>query len=124
MKIAIPLTSGTLSEHFGHCEQFAVYEINDSDRSVESSELLTPPPHEPGVFPAWLAGLGVNLVVAGGMGRRALDLFAENGIEVHSGLAGESAEKVMEAFMKDTLSHEAPLCNHDHDGEHTHTNCD
>ncbi|MFH2047979.1 MAG: NifB/NifX family molybdenum-iron cluster-binding protein [bacterium] len=48
MKIAIPLTNGQLSTHFGHCEEFGIYEIEVG--KVVKSEKQTPPPHEPGVF--------------------------------------------------------------------------
>ncbi|MBC8489043.1 MAG: chromosome partitioning protein ParA, partial [Bacteroidetes bacterium] len=58
MKIAIPLTGGKLSAHFGHCEQFGIYEVDDEN--IITSELVTPPPHEPGVFPKWLHELGVK----------------------------------------------------------------
>lgn len=117
-KIAIPLTNNLLSEHFGHCETFAVYEL-DASGALVNEERLTPPPHEPGVFPAWLKSLGVERVIAGGMGRRALDLFAQNGIEVNSGATEAQPEALIEAFRKNALSNEKPSCNHNHDeGEH------
>jgi hypothetical protein len=56
MKIAIPLTSGTLSSHFGHCEQFAVIDADPKTKKILSREDVTPPPHEPGLYPKWLAG--------------------------------------------------------------------
>ena len=77
MKIAIPVTNGRLSSHFGHCEQFAVVDVDDVGKSITNSELLTPPVHEPGVLPKWLSEMSVNLVIAGGMGQRALQLFAQ-----------------------------------------------
>ncbi|MFA5258037.1 MAG: NifB/NifX family molybdenum-iron cluster-binding protein [Opitutales bacterium] len=120
MKIAIPLTNGILSAHFGHCEQFALVEIDKDSRHVLEQTLVVPPPHEPGLLPRWLHDLGVQMIIAGGMGRHALNLFAENGIAVHSGAAGESTDNLIKAFLDETLSNEAPSCGHDHDDGHTH----
>jgi predicted Fe-Mo cluster-binding NifX family protein len=117
-KIAIPLTDSTLSEHFGHCEQFAVYEMSEDKRTIANVTMLTPPPHEPGVFPAWLHGLGVTLIITGGMGRRALDLFAENGIKVASGVPGTAPDLAIKAFRDDALNNDEPACNHEHGHEH------
>ena len=47
MRIAIPLTEGILAQHFGHCQQFAVIDVNSDSKSIENQELLTPPAHEP-----------------------------------------------------------------------------
>lgn len=55
MRIAIPLTSGELSSHFGHCEQFAIISADPTGRKILSREDVTPPPHEPGLYPKWLA---------------------------------------------------------------------
>ncbi len=73
MKFAIPLARGVLCNHFGHSEEFAIIETENGQ--IKDKELHTPPPHEPGVLPRWLGELGVKVVIAGGMGRRALDLF-------------------------------------------------
>ena len=54
MKIAIPMAEGRLCMHFGHCEQFALVEVDEANKVVTSTSYLTPPPHEPGVLPRWL----------------------------------------------------------------------
>ena len=91
MKIAIPLSEGRLSAHFGHCEQFALIEVDPVSKQILAQTLVVPPPHEPGLLPRWLHQQGVQVVIAGGMGRRALDLFAQNGIAVHAGARGRHA---------------------------------
>jgi len=73
IKIAIPLADSRLTAHFGHCQSFAVYTVNTEEQTVLSREDLIPPPHEPGLFPKWLADLKVGLIIAGGMGNRAQD---------------------------------------------------
>ena len=83
MKIAIPLADGRLTAHFGHCQEFAIIEIEGNE--ITKKETRVPPPHEPGVLPSWLHSLGANVIIAGGMGGRALSLFEQNGINVVAG---------------------------------------
>ena len=71
MKIAIPVEAGRVSMHFGHCQQFEVYEVNETDHTIIGKAAHTPPPHEPGVLPRWLHELGANVIITGGMGPRA-----------------------------------------------------
>jgi ATP-binding protein involved in chromosome partitioning len=94
LKVAIPLSEGRLSSHFGHCEQFAVIQVKEG--SIDRKEFHTPPPHEPGLLPRWLGELGVNLVIAGGMGQSALNLFAERGIEVITGSTSAGPESLIQ----------------------------
>ncbi len=120
MKIAIPLSAGRLAEHFGHCEQFAFVEADPQSKRVLSQSLVVPPPHEPGVFPRWLHQQGVHVIIAGGMGRRALDLFAQNSIIVHAGRPGDAPEIAAQALLTGTLPGGTPNCGHDH---HDHNRC-
>jgi predicted Fe-Mo cluster-binding NifX family protein len=120
MKIAIPLTAGRLSAHFGHCEQFALIEADPASKQILNQTLLTPPPHEPGLLPRWLHQQGVNAIIAGGMGRRALDLFAQNGIAVHAGAAGDTPDNVAKAFLNGALAGGTPTCGHDYDHGYAH----
>ena len=114
MKIAIPLTGGCLSGHFGHCEEFALIELDPVSKEVLVKSLVIPPPHEPGVLPRWLHQQGVQVVIAGGMGRRALDLFAQNGIAVHAGAAGGTPEELAQAYVNGALAGGLPSCGHNH----------
>ncbi len=112
MRIAIPLIEGKLSQHFGHCEQFAIIDVDKESNSIKSKELVTPPPHEPGVLPKWLSGLHVSVIIAGGMGQRAQQLFTQNEIEVVVGAAADSPENLVSAYMKKTLQTGENLCDH------------
>ena len=47
MKFAVPLANGKLTAHFGHCQEFAIVEVEDG--RIKKQETLVPPPHEPGV---------------------------------------------------------------------------
>jgi len=119
MKIAIPLTAGRVSEHFGHCEQFALIEADLESKQILTQTLVVPPPHEPGLLPRWLQQQGVQIVIAGGMGRRALDLFAQNNIAVHAGAPGDTPENVARVFLNGALGGGTPSCSGHNDG-HSH----
>ena len=112
MKIAIPLTDGKLCMHFGHCEQFALVEADESTKTISGTEFLTPPAHEPGVLPRWLHEQGANVIIAGGMGQRAQGLFAQNGIAVIVGAPGDTPEKIVSSFLNGTLEVGNNVCDH------------
>ena len=111
MKIAIPLADGRLCMHFGHCEQFALVET-DEQNNVVNQTLLTPPPHAPGVLPVWLHEQGADTVIAGGMGSRAQQLFAQNDIAVVVGAPSETPEQLVSAHLNGTLEAGQNVCDH------------
>ncbi len=112
MKIAIPTAKGQLCMHFGHCEQFAILTIDSQTKKVTVKEMLTPPPHEPGVLPKWIAEQGVHVVIAGGMGQRAQQLFEQHGINVVAGAQADSPENLAAAYLNNTLQTGANACDH------------
>jgi len=110
--IAIPVAGGRLCPHFGHCEAFALVDVDTAGRQILGSRQLAPPAHEPGVLPRWLHEQGVNLVIAGGMGRRAQDIFTAQGIEVLVGAAAESPEDIVRGYLDGDLRPGENLCDH------------
>jgi len=71
-----------------------------------------PPPHEPGVLPRWLHQQGTNVIIAGGMGARALELFAENGIKVMTGAPSLAPEELVQQYLDSTLQTGFNMCDH------------
>lgn len=112
MKIAIPTLQGNLCAHFGHCEAFFIFEVNQESKEILKKEELTPPPHEPGILPQWLKANEVSMVIAGGMGRRAQDLFARYGIESIVGVSPAKAEEVVMNYLNTELAAGENLCDH------------
>lgn len=112
MKIALPIAQGKLCMHFGHCEVFAVLTVDESRKTILSREYLTPPPHEPGVLPAWLGQQNVNVIIAGGMGQRAQQLFAQQNIAVIVGAPAASLDELTEAYLSGTLISGTNACDH------------
>ncbi|MGE4564918.1 MAG: iron-sulfur cluster carrier protein MrpORP [Victivallaceae bacterium] len=110
MKIAIPMAAGKLCLHFGHCEQFVLIDVEKN--AVTGKTPVTPPPHEPGLLPRWLAEKGVTLIIAGGMGARAQQLFAERDIQVITGAPADDPEQLVAAFLNGTLVTGENACDH------------
>jgi predicted Fe-Mo cluster-binding NifX family protein len=111
MRFAVPTHGKKLCAHFGHCEAFALIDA-DNNGAVVSESYVTPPPHEPGLLPPWLAQQGVDCVIAGGMGARAQQIFAQNGVKVVTGAQGEYPKEVVENYLKGTLVTGANTCDH------------
>ncbi len=112
MKIAVPVENGRLCTHFGHCAEFAVYDVDPDTRSTRSMTMHVPPPHEPGVLPAWLHELGANVIITGGMGQRARQLFAENAIQVVIGAPPDPVDTVVANYLAGSLQTGANPCDH------------
>ena len=112
MRIAIPIADGKLAMHFGHCEEFAVIDADPETKTIIRRESIGAPEHQPGLLPRWLAEKGVEVIIAGGMGRRALDLFAENGIKVAVGAPAEKPEDLAAAYLSGTLKAGQNVCDH------------
>ncbi|MBN2213624.1 MAG: NifB/NifX family molybdenum-iron cluster-binding protein [Bacteroidales bacterium] len=108
--IAIPTNNSCLCQHFGHCEKFAVIQIEDNKITRES--YLEPPPHEPGVLPAWLASKGVTHIIAGGMGHRAVSLFNHHNIRVYTGAEEKPARTLAEELVNNRLITGDNTCDH------------
>ncbi len=112
MKIAVPVANGRLAAHFGHCEQFAFLEVDGDGELLPETQYATPPPHEPGVLPAWLHTQGITHVIAGGMGQRALQLFQSHGIHVVVGAASDDPIASARSFLAGTLELTDNFCDH------------
>ncbi|MBW1989716.1 MAG: NifB/NifX family molybdenum-iron cluster-binding protein [Deltaproteobacteria bacterium] len=110
MKVAVPLADGKLAMHFGHCKEFALVPVTGGE--IGKPEVLIPPPHEPGVLPRWLNEMGANLVIAGGMGQRAIGLFAEYGIKVLVGAPALAPEELVRRYLEGTLETGQNVCDH------------
>ena len=112
MKIAIPLAEGKLTMHFGHCASFALVDVDPQTKKIIKTEELPAPPHQPGLLPPWLAERGATMIIAGGMGQRAQQLFAQQGIQVVVGAPAETPEKLIIDYFAGTLQVGENVCDH------------
>ena len=109
-KFAVPTVNDVLTPHFGHCEKFAIIETDNG--RVINTEFVNPPLHQPGVYPRFLASQGVNVIIAGGMGFKAQDLFAQNNIEVCVGVSNGSPRYLVEQYLQNQLQTGENICDH------------
>lgn len=109
-KIAIPVSDNKLDAHFGHCNEFYLYEINDD--TITNEIQLAAPPHEPGHLPKWLSEYKVTDIIAGGMGHRAIDLFNRKNINVFVGAPSKSPNEIIKSFLEGNLELSGNFCNH------------
>ena len=112
MKIAIPISAGRLSMHFGHCEQFAIIEADPQSKEILNTTLHPAPTHEPGALPRWLSEQGAEVILAGGMGMRAQQLFTQNGITVVVGASAEEPQKLVMDYLNGILKSGENICDH------------
>jgi len=123
MKVAISTENGYVSSHFGRCPSYTIVEIREG--KIISREEIPNPGHQPGFLPRYLAERGVHCIIAGGMGPRAQDLFAQNNIETITGVQGQ-IDDVIEKFLKNELEAGEDLCDHGHGREQRldHQHCE
>ncbi len=107
MRVAISTDGESVSAHFGRCPSFTIVDIEGG--KVTGKEEIPNPGHHPGFLPQFLHDKGVNCIVAGGMGQRAVQLFSEQGIEGIVGVSGQ-IDVVVEKIAKRTLEGGESLC--------------
>lgn len=123
MIVAIPTVEGRLHEHFGGSNQFAIAEADPAKHKILGIRAVTASPDAPGLFPRLLQEPGAKVVIADGIGRHALSLFAHPGIIVRAGTAGVTVEDLAGAWLNGQWVAEHQGCaHHDNDaGGHHHS---
>lgn len=112
MKIAIAYDGNSVAGHFGHCEGFKIF--NNVQGVIKESQSVKNPGHRPGFLPNFLNDLGVNVIIAGGMGGGAIQIFDEKNIEVITGATG-NVDDIINRFVSGDLKSTGSVCN-----EHNH----
>ncbi|MBZ5667563.1 MAG: NifB/NifX family molybdenum-iron cluster-binding protein [Acidobacteriia bacterium] len=112
MRIAVPLSGGRLSQHFGHSEQFLFVDADLEQKQVLGRNVETAPEHAPRVLPKWLAEHGVDVVIASGMGEHARGLLAASSVQVLTGVSATDPEVLVADFIHARLETGANYCDH------------
>ncbi len=118
MRICIAAENGMVCQHFGHCMEFAIFEVAEDE--VKQVRSMPNPGHAPGALPPMLREWGVTHVISGGMGNRAVELFQSMGIDVVTGAQG-ALEETAKALVEGRLSTRENICDHSrggHDCDH------
>jgi predicted Fe-Mo cluster-binding NifX family protein len=110
--LMMPLDKGRLSQHFGRCEAFAYVTADEATGTVLSISELSRPPHYPGLLPHWVMEEGADIVIAGGMGRKAQEILAALGVEVIVGAPESSPETVASMYLDGRLVAGPNACQH------------
>jgi len=87
-KIAVPVQANTVSAHFGHAPHFKIFNVESN--IINNEEVLKNPGHQPGLLPKLLNEAGADVIIASGMGQKAITLFKNNEIQVVCGASGEA----------------------------------
>lgn len=116
MKIAIACEGKNITEHFGHCSNFLIFDVKDQEIKNEIS--IPNPGHKPGFLPNFLADKGVNVIISGGMGGGAVSIFNERNVEVILGASGDAKNAVLD-YINGKLKSTGSIC-HQH---HRHDEC-
>jgi predicted Fe-Mo cluster-binding NifX family protein len=116
-KIAVPTNGKNVAQHFGRCPQYTI--IDTENGEIIEKKVIDNPGHQPGFLPKYLKKLGVDCVLAGGMGRKAKDLFDKNGIEAITGVTGP-VEAGVNLYLEKNLNTTEDICDHDHDHSGNH----
>ncbi len=111
-RFAVPTTDGLLCPHFGHCDEFTLIDVDPQSKDLITVTTVPAPEHEPGLLPSWLADKGVGFIIAGGMGSKAQQLFAEQGVTVITGATSAAPETVVKLYLADALMTGENVCDH------------
>lgn len=112
MKIAVTYENGEVFQHFGHSEQFKIYETENG--AIVSSQVVDTNGSGHGALAGFLADRGVEVLICGGIGMGAKNALAEAGIRLYPGASGD-ADRQVEAFLAGSLSYNPDTqCSHHH----------
>ena len=115
MKIAVTFENEMVFQHFGHTEQFKIYEVENE--KIVSSHIIPTAGQGHGALAAFLAAQGVDTLICGGIGGGAQMALAEAGIRLYGGVQG-TADEAVAALLNGTLDYNPDVhCDH-HDHEH------
>ena len=115
MRIAVPHMNGIIFQHFGHTQEFKVYDVED--KKVVSSQILSTNGSGHGALAAFLQSLNVDVVICGGIGGGAKTALANAGITLYGGVLSGADEAVRALLNGILLFNPNVQCTH-HDHEH------
>ncbi len=119
-KVAIPSRNDQVDSHFGHCEYYTIYTMNDENQ-VKDKELFNSPAGcgcKSNIAPI-LAGKGVSVMLAGNMGTGALNVLQSENISVIRGCSG-STDEIIKSYLTGKLTDNGVSCSHHHHGDEGH----
>lgn len=121
MKIALPSRQNMIDDHFGHCEYFTVFTVDQAKKEILSEETVAAPSGCgcKSNIAQTLAAKGVEVMLAGNMGDGAVNVLKQSGITVLRGCSGE-IRSVAASWLNGSLTDSGDSCSHHH---HHHHGC-
>ena len=120
MKIAVTYENGEVSQHFGHTENFKIYEVESG--KITDAQVIPTHGSGHGALAGFLSERKVEILICGGIGQGAKNALAEAGIKLYGGVTG-NADNAVNAFLSGTLQYEPDIaCSH-HEHEHGDYDC-
>lgn len=118
MRVAVTYQEGEVFQHFGHSEQFKLYEIEDG--KVTDENILDAAGSGHGALAGFLKSHAVDALICGGIGPGAKNALAEAGIDLFAGVTGR-ADAAVEAWLAGDLKYQTEAnCNHHGEQGHHH----
>ena len=115
MRIAVTYDNGDIFQHFGHTEQFMVYDVDNG--VIVASQVVDTNGSGHGALAGVLSALNADVLICGGIGGGAQMALAQAGIKLYAGVSG-NADVAVAAFLNDKLDFNPDVrCNH-HDHHH------
>ena len=115
IRIAIATEDNVVGGHFGHCPEFTLVDIED--KKVVKKEVIPNPGHQPGFLPIFLSEKGINVIIAGGMGVHAQELFLIRKIIPVIGVTG-NIDTVINSYIEEKLEIGESQCSHGQINQH------
>lgn len=116
MKIGVPYENGQVFQHFGHCENFKIYQVENNQ--VITSTVVSAIGNGHGALAAFLKAQGVNVLICGGIGAGAKNALAQAGITLYPGVTGPADGCVAALLEGKLVFHPDIMCSHHHEGGH------
>ena len=124
MRIAVTYENGMIFQHFGHTQQFKVYDVQDG--KILSAQVVDTGSSGHGALAAFLSQVKADVLICGGIGGGAQMALRDAGIKLYGGVSGDADDAVQD-FLTGTLAYNPCVrCNHhDHDhGTEWYSQCD
>ena len=115
MKIAVTYENGNVYQHFGHTQQFCLYQVENG--AVTARQIVDTDGQGHGALAGFLVRQGVEVLICGGIGGGARSALAAAGIQLYGGVSGR-VEDAVQRYLRGGLAYDpAACCAHHPEGE-------
>lgn len=117
MRIAVTYENENIFQHFGHTEQFKIYDIEEDN--IKKQELIEVKEHGHGALVELLSNHSVDVLICGGIGSGAKDALEKSNIKLYAGVSGKADSAVNDLLNQKLNYNENAHCEHHESSDHT-----